>query len=209
MKKVYVFATLGLLGLLLAGCVYLQPLQAKLSAYPVYGPAPLSVVFSPAASTGAISRFKLDFGDGYSFVGDDLRTEIHHTYREVGRYHACLQVFAENGGFATDHVAIEAVQPLFLTLEAKPQTGYAPLEVHFMFEAKAVMGRSVKEYMIDLGDGEKIEETCSTTSFRITFPYVYRKVGKYTVRFSAKDNAGFSISSEIAITVSPRPPRKG
>ncbi|MGQ9700503.1 MAG: PKD domain-containing protein, partial [Candidatus Bipolaricaulaceae bacterium] len=96
-------AVLALVGLFLGGCAWLlPPLTAKLAAHPTSGHVPLSVTFSAAGSTGPITAFTLDFGDGSSpYSGTDITVNISHTYNAHGTYKAVLTVQDAQGRTAT------------------------------------------------------------------------------------------------------------
>jgi PKD repeat protein len=92
-------------------------LSAIAEASPVSGPAPLSVTFSAAASTGNIVRYHWEFGDGTSDDG----VELTHTYvlpqppLDTGSatFKVTLIVFDTLGATQSDaHIVITVTKPL-------------------------------------------------------------------------------------------------
>ncbi len=159
--KRYFPAILILVGLVLGGCAWLlRPLEAKLTANPTSGPAPLSVTFSAAGSTGAIVSFTLDFGDGSEpYSGTDLTVSISHTYNNPGTYTATLTVSDAQGRTATDSKTINVLPGTSCSLGVTPTSGAAPLDVLFIVNAEAASGRKIVYWKLEFGDGNEVEFT--------------------------------------------------
>lgn len=81
-------------------------LAAVISASPESGPAALSVLFSGAQSSGTITDYKWDFGDGTGDQGPD-RGQVTHTYATAGAYTVTLTV---NGAASVTKVIIVTKQ---------------------------------------------------------------------------------------------------
>lgn len=86
--------------------------DAKLSATPSSGPAPLSILFDSSLSKdqgGSIVNYRYLFGDGT--VLDSTETSTNHTYTNPGHYSAKLQVQDNLGGVSTSEPVVIAVDP--------------------------------------------------------------------------------------------------
>ena len=206
--KRYFPAILILVGLVLGGCAWLlRPLEAKLTANPTSGPAPLSVTFSAAGSTGAIVSFTLDFGDGSEpYSGTDLTVSISHTYNNPGTYTATLTVSDAQGRTATDSKTINVLPGTSCTLGVTPTSGAAPLDVLFIVNAEAASGRKIVYWKLEFGDGNEVEFTADTTSLSLNFPYTYNDPGDYTAKLTVRDNSGVEATSQVTVHVTTPPP---
>ena len=206
--KRYLPAILMLVGLVLGGCAWLlRPLEAKLSATPTSGPAPLSVTFSAAGSTGAIVSFTLDFGDGSTpYSGTDLTLNISHTYNNPGTYTATLTVSDAQGRTATDSKTITVLPGTSCSLGVTPTSGPAPLDVLFIVNAQAASGRKLVYWKMEFGDGNVVEFTADTASLSLNYPYTYNDPGDYTAKLTVRDNAGFEATSQVTVHVTTPPP---
>jgi hypothetical protein len=78
-------------------------LHALITAIPIEGPKPLAVLFDGSASTGPITSYSWDFGDGSE---EDVTSgsTVDHVYIKPGVYTACLTV---SDGVATDTSCVE------------------------------------------------------------------------------------------------------
>ena len=206
--KRYFPAILMVVGLVLGGCAWLlRPLEAKLTATPTSGPAPLSVTFSAAGSTGAIVSFTLDFGDGSTpYSGTDLTVSISHTYNNPGTYTATLTVSDAQGRTATDSKTVTVLPGTSCSLGVTPASGAAPLGVLFMVNAEAASGRKIVYWKLEFGDGNEVEFTADTTTLSLNFPYTYTDPGDYTAKLTVRDNTGFEATSQVTVHVTTPPP---
>ena len=80
-----------------------------LTATPDLGPAPLTVAFSAAASTGQPSLYSWDFGDGQTTQGAGLVT-VNHTYTASGTYTVVLTLDNQRAAMHVIHVTKRIVQ---------------------------------------------------------------------------------------------------
>jgi len=213
--KRYFPAILMVVGLVLGGCAWLlRPLEAKLTATPTSGPAPLSVTFSAAGSIGPIVSFTLNFGDGTSPYSDtDITVNISHTYNAAGTYEAVLTVQDAQGRTATDSVTITVTVPptASVSLGAFPASGHAPLEVGFWAQVEAAPGTRIKHIALDVDtDGTpELDSDVDFTSFNWwIYEHEYTDPGVYTATLTVTDNSTppKSYSATVTVTVTSAPP---
>jgi len=206
--KRYVWALLVLGALALGGCAWLlRPLEAKLTATPTSGPAPLSVTFSAAGSTGPIVSFTLDFGDSSpAYSGTDLSVNISHTYTTAGTYTAVLTVQDAQGRTASDSKTITVLPGTTASLGVTPASGSAPLEVLFLVQASAASGRKIVYWKLEFGDGNALEFDADTTSLNLPIPYEYEDPGTYTATLTVRDDQNFTATAQVTVTVTTPPP---
>lgn len=212
----YLPAVLVLVGLFLGGCAWLlQPLTAKLAANPTSGHAPLSVTFSAAGSTGPITAFTLDFGDGsLPYSGTDITVNVSHTYKDPGTYNAVLTVQDAQGRTATDSVTITATTPpqASVSLGAFPPSGPAPLTVDFWAQVEAASGTRIKHVALDVDtDGTpEFEQDVDFTSYDWwIYVHTYPEPGEYTATLAVTDDSTppKSYSATVTVTVTSPPPQ--
>ncbi|MEW5958146.1 MAG: PKD domain-containing protein, partial [Chloroflexota bacterium] len=157
-----------------------KPALAGFSAFPVSGPAPLTVQFFDN-STGAASS-TWDFGDGSTLqLTHELTgtlTSPSHTYSQAGIYSVTLLAANE---VSTDTL----VKPGYITVtatttadfRAEPLHGKAPLSVTF---TNSSVGAD--SYHWDFGDGE--------SSMEVEPGHLYNQAGVYTVTLQASGPEG-------------------
>ncbi len=209
--KRYSPAILILVGLALGGCAWLlRPLEAKLSATPTSGPAPLSVTFSAAGSTGPIVSFTLDFGDGSSpYSGTDITVSISHTYTNPGTYTAVLTVQDAAGRTATDSKTITVLSGTTASLSASPSTVAVGDPVTFTLLATAASGRTLVSWSMDYDGDDTPDATgvVSGTTLNVTVTHTYSAPGTYTAKLTVKDSADYEATAQVVITVQSPPPQ--
>jgi len=206
--KRYLPAILVLAGLALGGCAWLlRPLEAKLTATPTSGPAPLSVTFSAANSTGPIVSFTLDFGDSSSpYSGTDITVNIAHTYTTAGTYTAVLTVQDAAGRTDTDSVTITVLPGTTASLSATPSNPETGETVTFTLQATAASGRTLVSWTLNYGDGNEESGVVSGSTMNITRTHSYTDPGIYEVVFTVEDSGGYTATATVTITVtSPAP----
>ena len=210
--KRYFPAILILVGLVLGGCAWLlRPLEAKLTANPTSGPAPLSVTFSAAGSTGAIVSFTLDFGDGSEpYSGTDLTVSISHTYNNPGTYTATLTVSDAQGRTATDSVTITVLPGTTASLAAAPNPVEQGKTITFTLQATAAEGRTLLSWKFWFNyapdTDPDLQGTISGSSFFFIEDHTYAEAGSYTARFEVKDSENQTAVATLTITVTSPPP---
>jgi len=77
---------------------------------PASGPFPLDIAFDGSSSTGPITTYTFDFGDGTTPASGASAT-VNHTYAAAGNYTATLTVDDGAGGTESCNVPIEVIQP--------------------------------------------------------------------------------------------------
>jgi PKD repeat protein len=154
------------------------------------GVAPLAVQFSDVSS-GLVSAWSWDFGDGTSGVG----REPEHVYSAPGTYTVTLTAAGPFGSDVESKSAFVTVQwpapvPEFT---AGPVTGFAPLPVAFT----DLSSGNVTSWSWNFGDG---------TTSRARFPVkVYTRTGAFTVTLTAKGPGGSRTITHGGITVAMLP----
>jgi hypothetical protein len=86
-----------------------EPGSASLTATPVTGPPPLTVLFD-GSSTARVVSYTLTFGDGQVSEGKGLPAGVSHTYPNEGTYSAVLTVQASNEQTYTSSVTIDVAE---------------------------------------------------------------------------------------------------
>ena len=154
------------------------------------GPAPLAVAFTDA-STGPITSYTWDFGDG----GSSTLANPTHTYTTGGTYSVSLVVEGPGGfdiQFEPDYVTITDPVPDFT---ATPLSGPIPLAVAFT----DLTSGTASSWSWDFGDGESSTLQDPTHS--------YATPGTYTVSLTAAGPGGANTETKADyILVTPGPP---
>lgn len=168
---------------------------AVMTASPVYGPAPLSVIFSGEASTDPdrdFLTFRWDFGDGE--VSSD-RNPV-HVYTAPGSYIATLTVNDGQGGVSVDTELVVVGNafniPPVAVANANPQSGNVPLTVAFIGQGYDSDGE-IRRYSWDFGDG--------TTSVSQNPVHTYAVEGTFRAELVVYDNDGGIGKDELIIDV--------
>jgi len=161
------------------GVDFTPSVAVNFTANPASGPAPLTVQFSDA-STGAITGYAWDFGDG----GGSTDPNPSHTYFNKGNYTAQLTVNAP-GGFAGRTAVIKVGKPpkLKAGFTCYPGNGPAPLEVQFTNTSSG----AITGYSWDFGDGAG--STDPNPSHIYTLPGKYKAVLTVTDPWGSKSKA--------------------
>ena len=165
-----------------------EPPGAFFSLDPDSGPMPLTVSFSDQ-STGAVSAWSWDFGDG----GTSGAADPTHTFAQNGTYAVELVVSGPTG---SDTRRVEAAVTVGMpaaptaAFSGTPLSGDAPLQVAFV----DATGGNVSAWSWDFGDG---------THAGLQNPsHVYARPGTYDVSLSATGLGGSdTISAADFVTV--------
>ena len=165
---------------------------ASFSANPVSGVLPLSVDFFDA-STGAISSYSWDFGDGASSSSPSPS----HVYPLAGDYTVSLTVTGPGGSNTltqTDLISVSEQAPV-AGFTGTPLTGVAPLSVSFADASTGV----ITGHSWDFGDGG--------TSTQESPVYVYNAAGTYSVEQTVTGPGGSDIllRSDYVVVLPPPP----
>ncbi|MBL1275073.1 MAG: PKD domain-containing protein [Ectothiorhodospiraceae bacterium] len=164
------------------------------TAVPTRGDAPLTVTFTPNASTNnAISRYEWDFeGDGTYDRSETVGRDQRFTYNTPGNYNATLRVTDSEGEQATGIVVIsvnnESPQ---VSVTLNPSNGQIPLTVNFAATATDSDGIAQFEWDYD-GDGTFDETTTTGTAAN-----TYSTEGAFQARVRVTDNLGVETTLTI------------
>ncbi|QYZ79628.1 PKD domain-containing protein [Methanofollis formosanus] len=163
----------------------LAPPQANFTQSVAEGNAPLEVTFTDA-STGNVTAWKWDFGDG------NVSTEQSpsHEYVTPGTY--TIHLNASNAyGFSLSDSTVHILPPPKANFTQSADEGNAPLEVTF---TDASIG-NVTSWEWDFGDGNVSTEQIPS--------HEYVTPGTYTVQLNASNAYGFSLSDSTVKILPP------
>jgi len=156
-----------------------QGLQARLSADPVEGVVPLTVIFDASGSsypTGQIVSYEWDFGDGTPKRIDV--SKVTYKYTQIGTFTAKATAIASDDSRSTASTPVNVRPvPLKSCFEASSNQGPAPLTVEF--DPRCSTG-TVAKYSWDFGDGETSRTRKPTHTFA--------NPGNYQVKLEVSDN---------------------
>ncbi|MCM2270965.1 MAG: PKD domain-containing protein, partial [candidate division Zixibacteria bacterium] len=165
---------------------------ASFTGTPTSGEAPLSVDFT-STSTGSITFYEWDFGDGDS---SGLQNPT-HIYSVPGVYDVRLKVTGLGGADSStvpDYITVNIPRPV-AQFTLNPDSGLAPLDVQFTNTSTG----TITSYAWDFGDG-------ATTLQENPF-HSYEQPGIYDVRLIVSGPGGTDTSFCVAcVTVIAPPP---
>ncbi len=166
-------------------------LSALPSAVPTRGDAPLSVTFTPNATTSnAIIRYEWDFeGDGTFERSETVGRDQPFTYLTPGHYNATLRVTDNTGEQAAGVIAIDVNNEApEVSVTLTPSNGQIPLSVNFA--ATATDSDGIAQFEWDY-DGDGIFDDTTTTG---TTSNTYESIGAFQARLRVTDNLGAATS---------------
>lgn len=171
-------------------------LQAVIQATPVTGTAPVTVNFNAGSSTGTISQYEWDFGDG-SIAATSMAS---HEYASAGTYTAKLTVTNTTGASSTATVSVTVTEPAVAAtpptavLSSSSAAGPAPLSVNFDGTGSTATGSaSITSYAWSFGDGSTATGATATHSFTAA--------GTYTTELAVTDSNGLTSSASTPVVV--------
>lgn len=141
------------------------PVNARFSVDRTSGTEPLTVQFTNQ-STGDITKYGWDFGDGYTSTAKDPGN---HTFNDFEIYNVILTVFGSDGSEAqqTTTITVTAAAPV-AKFSAYPTSGEVQLTVEFTNESEG----NITSYYWDFGDGNYSNEQAPSHTFTsATQPY--------------------------------------
>ncbi len=175
-----------------------SPLKAVITATPVAGGTPLSVNFKGTSSTGAISSFHWDFGDGSTADG----ANVDHMYTVSGTYTAKLIIM---DGTGASNVASKSVNVQKSKQSMKrPRAIIGKLNAHesnpmkVQFDgskSKATLPATIISYVWNFGDG--------TTATGATISHSFTIAGTYTATLIVTDSNGMTNRCYFPVVISP------
>ncbi|MEZ5591645.1 MAG: PKD domain-containing protein [Gammaproteobacteria bacterium] len=165
------------------------PPEADFSATPINGTAPLMVNFTDT-STGSITDWSWDFGDGSSGSGQNAIK----SYTKPGTYTVRLNITGPNGNDSiskTNLITVQAAPPVAdFTINSASTTGVAPFSVNFTDTSSG----EVTSRTWNFGDG--------STSTAKNPSHTYDAAGSYTVSLSVTGPGGTDAETKTSyITV--------
>jgi PKD repeat protein len=172
-----------------------SPPVAGFTGGPTNGFAPLQVVFTNA-STGSITNWLWNFGDGHS-ITNATAGNVTNTYA-AGSYTVTLTVTGQGGASINVHTnyVVASVAPPVASFTGAPTNGFAPLQVVFTNTSTG----SITNWVWNFGNGTIIT---NTTSSNVTNTYA---AGSYTVTLTVTGAGGASTNVQTSyIVASPRP----
>ena len=136
-------STGGRLNLANAMMQIVGPVITSINAEPSFGPPPLEVAFTAAATTaaGEIVDYWWDFGDGSDPVHE---FETVHIYEELGDYNATFHVVDEEGVEATASITIRVFYP--------PEIEVDPTEIHTWLQWGETEDYTIEIQNVGLGE---------------------------------------------------------
>ena len=171
-------------------------LTAAISPSTLNGEAPLAVSFDASTSTGAITSYQWDFGDGGTAVG----ITASHSYTSAGAYTTKLTVADAAGltGIATVSVTVTATPvptaPPMAAIASSTAAGEAPLSVNFDGSgSKAASGATLTSYSWSFGDG--------ATATGSSVAHGFTTAGTYTATLTVTDSNGLTGSANTPVVV--------
>jgi PKD repeat protein len=151
------------------------------------------VIFDASESTGNITEYIWDFGDGQT--GSSV--EVSHTYSTAGTYLTTLTVNGEKNAVASSTqeivVNVPPNQPPIASFTPNPTSGTAPQLISFVPTASDPDGTIIR-YFWDFGDGASIKGRVAKRT--------YKQPGIYLVTLTVTDDDGAEtiVSEEVVIT---------
>ncbi len=173
------------------------PLAAAISTGNLTGAAPLTVEFNGSASTGSITGYLWDFGDGTTAA----TATASHVFTAPGSYVVKLTVTdaASATSEATVTVTASATggtttnQPTAI-LSSSTAAGPAPLSVAFDGSGSTVADATIASHAWNFGDGSE------SSGAQVT--HIYPTSGTYTATLTVTASNGLSDSISTPIVVS-------
>ncbi len=167
--------------------VFPETTSADLAASEEMGPAPLAVDFDASDSTGSITGYTWNFGDGSGTTG----ITASHTFSGPGSYNVTLTVTDTTGHSDQGEVEIEVYDPnLEANIEIADQRGRAPFIAEFDGSTSTGL---ITGYRWDFGDG--------ITSTAVKPIHIYTIPGIYTASLSVEDSFGQQDQAGVQVTV--------
>ncbi|RWX48218.1 PKD repeat-containing protein [Candidatus Electrothrix aarhusensis] len=151
------------------------------------GNAPFTVSFDATGSTGDISSYSWDFGDGSS--GDGAQTS--HTYTTTGSFSAVLTVTSSNKSISQKDVTVNVGQAPVAVIATTPVLLSGEMPFTVSFDATGSTG-DISSYSWDFGDGSS-EDGAQVT-------HTYTTTGSFSAVLTVKSSNGSTSQKDITIT---------
>lgn len=170
------------------------PPQANITADVSGGTVPFTVNLSGASSTGSISSYQWDFGDGSTGTG----TTVAHTFTTAGSRTVQLTVLDANNQSSVATTTITANAPVVNTppiaaITTSASSGTAPVTITFNGSGSTAGSSAIASYSWSFGDG--------STASGATASHSFTTAGTFTTTLTVTDSKGLTSSASTAITV--------
>ena len=155
--------------------------EADFSGTPVYGIAPLGVMFTDRSQGSSITSWRWDFGDG-NISEYSVRTDPFHVYESSGLKSVNLTVTGTEGTDSevkTDYIEVMAQEADF---SGTPVYGVAPHGVMFTDRSQ---GSSITSWRWDFGDSNISEYNVQTHPY-----HLYESAGSYSINLTVTGTEG-------------------
>jgi len=175
------------------------PLAAAFSTNPSSGEEPLPVSFDGTASTGDITSYDWDFGDGAHATGQTVQ----HEYTKAGTYSARLTISDTNGHSKSSTTSINVTKASGInhspvaSIAVDSGTGLSPLTVAFDASGSSDQDDDILTYSWAFGDGSKGSGQTTT--------HTYYKNGTMHATLTVTDSHNATSTASVPITVSAPP----
>ena len=172
-----------------------EPLLAVITTQAANGNAPFNISLDGTDSTGEITSYSWNFGDGTTGTG----SIVNHTYLATGTYTATLQVTDQTG--ASNETTLEitsqlnpSAEPPTAGISTSTPAGFAPLDVILSGSSSSTPNALIVSYSWNFGDG-------SQAAIGTTTSHTYTAPGTYYPQLTVVDNTGQSDTVNIPIVV--------
>jgi PKD repeat protein len=163
------------------------PPVANFSASPTNGAVPLMNVAFADTSTGTITNWSWDFGDGNT-LPNTTTANPRHTYLNAGTYSPSLTVIGPGGTSSTnrlDYIVVTNPPPV-ANFVANQTSGLAPLRVRFANTSSSLVTNASWSF----GDGGILNTNASAVT------HTYANVGTYSVSLTVIGPGGMSSTNK-------------
>jgi gliding motility-associated-like protein len=151
------------------------------------------------SSSGNISNYNWDFGDGSGMVNTNAKN-ITHNFASLGTYDVTLIATDISGCFDSNRTVIKVQVPPFNGTRS-PSTGCVPANVAFTANDSIPANSSVTNYLWDFGDGSPGISTITTTT-----NHTYINPGNYSPKVTITTSEGCVNSYQLGGVAYGTPP---
>lgn len=169
---------------------------------PPYGDPPLQVDFDATCSSdqdGTVAGYSWDF-DGDGAADDFWLAQTNHTYAEPGSFEATLTVTDDLGATDTQVLEVRVGNPPIACFTADPDSGPAPLVVHFDASCSSDTDATDVITAVDWAFGDGSEEGHGTE-----IDHTFNSGGRYTVELTVTDDEGLTDRETLEVFVDTTP----
>ena len=174
------------------------PPVANFSASPASGSVPLLNVAFTDKSSGTITNWSWDFGDGNT-LPNTTNANPRHTYLDVGTFSPSLAVIGPGGTSTTNrlnYIVVTNATPV-ANFVANQTSGLAPLRVRFANTSSSLVTNASWTF----GDGGMLDTNASAVV------YTYADIGTYSVSLTVTGPGGTTSTNRVNyIVVTNGPP---